>query len=88
MQAAYLLAVSVFLIPLGRVADRHGRMRLYLVGIGIFGVFSLACSLPTNGILLIVARCLQGLGASFTAATSPALVTEAFHRSRGAAGWD
>lgn len=86
VQAAYLLAVSVFLIPLGRVADRHGRMRLYLIGIAIFGVFSLACSLATNGILLIVARCLQGLGASFTAATSPALVTEAFppeQRGRG-----
>lgn len=86
VQAAYLLAISVFLIPLGRLADRYGRMRFYLIGIGLFGVFSLACSLATNGVLLIIARSLQGLGAAFTATTSPALVTEAFPPSQRGRG--
>jgi len=48
------------------------------MGLGIFGVFSIACALSFAGSFLIVVRCLQGSGAAFTAATSSALVTAAF----------
>jgi MFS family permease len=41
VQAIYLLAMAVFLIPLGRLADHHGRVRFYLVGIVVFTVGSL-----------------------------------------------
>jgi EmrB/QacA subfamily drug resistance transporter len=86
VQAAYVLTMSVVLIPVGRVADRRGLMRFYLIGVGIFAVFSIACSLAFSAPFLIVARCLQGGGAAFTAATSSALVTVAFppnERGRG-----
>jgi MFS family permease len=78
VQAVYVLAMSVLLIPVGRLADAHGRMRFYLIGLAIFGVFSVACSLAFNGPFLIVARCLQGCGAAFTSSTGVALVTAAF----------
>ena len=86
VQAAYVLTMSVFLIPVGRLADRHGLMRFYLIGLAIFAVFSIACSLAFSGPLLIAARSLQGAGAGFMAATSPALVTAVFppeERGRG-----
>lgn len=78
VQAAYVLAMSVFLIPVGRLADRYGLLRFYLTGVSIFGVLSVACALAFAGSFLIVARCLQGAGAAFMAATSSALVTAVF----------
>ncbi len=78
VQAVYVLAMSVFLIPVGRLADAHGRLLFYLTGLSIFGVFSVACALAVNAPFLIVARCLQGCGAAFTASTGVALVTAAF----------
>ena len=36
VQAAYLLAMAVLLIPLGRLADHRGRVRFYLAGIAVF----------------------------------------------------
>jgi MFS family permease len=86
VQAAYVLTMSVFLIPVGRLADRHGLMRFYLIGLAIFAFFSVACSLAFSGPFLIAARGLQGAGAAFMAATSPALVTAVFppeERGRG-----
>jgi MFS family permease len=78
VQAGYLLAVSIFLIPIGRLADMHGRMRFYLLGTALFGVFSMVCATSPDGTFLIIARCLQGTGAAFLAATSTALVTAVF----------
>jgi MFS family permease len=86
VQAAYVLAMSIFLIPVGRLADKRGLMRFYLIGIAIFGVFSIACSLAFAGPFLVAMRFLQGAGAGFMAATSPALVTATFppeERGRG-----
>jgi len=78
VQAVYVLAMAIFLVPVGRLADQYGLARFFLIGTAIFGVFSVACSLSFSGAFLIVARCLQGAGAGFTAATASALVTAAF----------
>ena len=78
VQAAYLLMLSVLLIPMGRLADAHGLMRFYLIGAALFGLSSLACALSLNGASLIIARCFQGSGAAFMSATSVALVTAVF----------
>jgi MFS family permease len=78
IQAAYVITMCVFLIPVGRLADRHGLLRFYLLGLGIFAVFSVACALAFSGPFLIVMRCLQGMGAAFTAASAPALITTVF----------
>jgi EmrB/QacA subfamily drug resistance transporter len=78
VQAAYLLAMAVLLIPLGRLADQHGRVRFYLIGTAIFTFASLLCALSMNGAWLIVMRVVQGGGAALMVATSAAIVTAIF----------
>jgi MFS family permease len=78
VQAIYVLALSVFLIPVGRLADKHGRLRFYLIGLAVFGVFSVACALAFAGSYLVVMRFFQGVGAAFMSSTSVALVTAVF----------
>ena len=78
VQAVYLLVTAVLLIPLGRLADRRGRVRFYLLGIAVFCTGSLLCALSVNGAWLISARALQGVGAALLGATAAAIVTAVF----------
>ena len=78
VQAAYLLAMAVLLIPLGRLADQHGRVRYYLMGTAVFTVGSLLAALSMGGAWLIVTRVVQGGGAALMVATSAAIVTAVF----------
>jgi EmrB/QacA subfamily drug resistance transporter len=78
VQAAYLLAMAVLLIPLGRLADQGDRMRHYLAGIALFILGSLAAALSRNGAWLILSRILQGAGGALLSATATAIVTAAF----------
>ncbi|MGA8466368.1 MAG: MFS transporter, partial [Trebonia sp.] len=61
---AYGLAFGGFLLLGGRAADLAGRRRLFMAGLAIFTVASLACALATSDTFLIVMRGLQGLGAA------------------------
>jgi MFS family permease len=56
VQAAYLLTTAVLLIPVGRLADQHGRVRFYLLGIAVFTLSSLFCAVSMNGAWLIGGR--------------------------------
>jgi EmrB/QacA subfamily drug resistance transporter len=78
VQAAYLLATAVLLIPLGRLADQHGRVRFYLIGTAVFTAGSLLAALSMNGAWLIMSRVVQGGGAALMVATSAAIVTAVF----------
>ena len=78
VSAAFLLTTAVLLIPAGRLADQHGRVRFYLFGIALFTVASVLCAVSMNGTWLIGARILQGAGAAFMGATSAAIVTSVF----------
>jgi len=78
VQAAYLLAMAVLLIPMGRLADHHGRVRFYLLGIAVFTVGSLLAALSMNAAWLIGSRVVQGAGAALLSATSAAIVTAVF----------
>jgi MFS family permease len=86
VQAIYPLTMSICLIPVGRLGQKSGLLRFYLLGMALFGLFSIACGLAFNGAFLIAARCLQATGGAITAATSMALVTSVFppqERGRG-----
>ena len=86
VQAAYLLTVAVLLIPLGRLADQHGRVHFYLLGTVIFAVGSLLAGLSVSDLMLIGSRVIQGAGAALLTATSAAIVTSVFPpRERGRA---
>lgn len=86
VQASYLLAMAVLLIPFGRMADRKGRHRYYLAGIAVFTLGSLTAALSVNATSLILSRIVQGVGAALLSATSAAIITAAFApRERGRA---
>jgi MFS family permease len=78
VQAAYLIVMAALLIPLGRVADEHGRMRFYLIGIAVFSAGSLLCAMSPGGAWLIASRGVQGVGSALLGATAVAIVTAAF----------
>ncbi|MEV0399540.1 MFS transporter [Actinoallomurus sp. NPDC050550] len=58
--AGYALALGVLLVVGGRLGDRYGRRRLFLVGINGFTAASAACGLATGPASIIVARLVQG----------------------------
>ncbi|MGO9959983.1 MAG: MFS transporter [Solirubrobacteraceae bacterium] len=58
--AGYALAMGVLLVVGGRLGDRYGRRRMFLVGIAGFTLASLACGLAEDPLMLIAARIVQG----------------------------
>jgi EmrB/QacA subfamily drug resistance transporter len=75
---AFLLAAAVFLVPVGRLADIHGRRRLFFWGMAAYALCSLACALAPSAGWLIAGRALQGAGASMIFGTSIAIVSSVF----------
>ena len=69
---AYVLTFAGFLLLGGRAADLFGRRRVYLVGLGLFTVASLAGGLAQNSTWLTAARAVQGVGGAIL---SPATLT-------------
>src|ERR1700750_527491 len=59
--SGYALALAVFLLTAGSLADRFGRKRLFLTGLGLFSAASLLCALAPSPGALVGARILQGL---------------------------
>jgi DHA2 family methylenomycin A resistance protein-like MFS transporter len=88
---AYSLAFAVLLLSSGALADRHGRKRLFQVGMAIFTLGSLLCGLAASAAELEAARVLQGIGGAALAPASLALLGTAFpdarQRTRAVATW-
>ncbi|HTY46977.1 MAG TPA: MFS transporter [Methanomassiliicoccales archaeon] len=78
---AYLAALGVLILAMGRLSDVHGRKSIFMAGFAIFVAGSFLCSIATNGSELIVFRIMQGVGAAFFGATSPAILTDVFPRA-------
>ena len=78
VQAGYLLAYALVLVPAGRIADQWGRLRVWRVGLGLFAVASLMAAISPNDSWLLAWRAVQGSGGAMLAATSTALVTAVF----------
>ena len=75
---AYLLTFGGFLLLGGRLGDLFGQRRLFLAGIALFTVASLACGLSTTPGLLVAARAVQGLGGAVVSAVGMALLMNLF----------
>jgi EmrB/QacA subfamily drug resistance transporter len=76
--SGYALALAVFLLTAGSLADRFGRKRLFLTGLGLFSAASLLCALAPGAGALVAARILQGLAAAVVFPSSLAILAEEF----------
>ena len=83
---AYMLTYGGFLLLGGRLGDLYGHRRLFLIGIVVFTLASLACGVSTTQAALVIARCVQGLGGAVVTAVALSLImdlfTEAADRAR------
>ncbi|WP_149261321.1 DHA2 family efflux MFS transporter permease subunit [Actinomadura sp. K4S16] len=88
---AYMLAFAGFLLLGGRAADLYGRKRVFLAGLGLFTLASLAGGFAQDGAMLVTARAFQGLGAAVLAPVTLSLVTATFPegpaRTKAIATW-
>ncbi|MEJ7783426.1 MAG: DHA2 family efflux MFS transporter permease subunit [Solirubrobacteraceae bacterium] len=75
---AYTLFFGGFLLLGGRLADRLGRRRMFIAGMILFALASLAGGLATSELQLIVARAVQGLGAALVSPAALSIVTTTF----------
>lgn len=88
--SGYALALAVFLLTAGTLADRFGRKRLFVVGLVVFDVASVLCAAAPSATTLIVARVVQGLGAAIMFPASLALLAQEFEgaaRRRAIGTW-
>lgn len=82
----YLLAYAVPLLVTGRLGDRFGQRTMYIAGMAVFTLSSLACGIAPTIEWLIAARLVQGLGASMLTPQSMSVINRVFPREqRGAA---
>jgi EmrB/QacA subfamily drug resistance transporter len=82
----YALALAALVLGAGSLADLFGRKRLYLIGLVLFALASLASGLAPDAGFLIVARGLQGIGGAVMFATTIALINTSYEgRDRGTA---
>jgi EmrB/QacA subfamily drug resistance transporter len=75
---AYLLTYGGLLLLGGRLGDLFGHRRLFLFGITLFTVASLACGLATTQGFLVAARAIQGVGGAIASAVSLSLIMTLF----------
>lgn len=70
----YALAVAAALLGVGMLADLHGRRRMYVAGLVVFALASIACALAPGMGWLITARFVQGVGAAAMLTTTLSLI--------------
>lgn len=78
VQVAYILIGTVLLIPVARWSEKRGPYFVYWLGNLLFGIFSVMVALSPNGLFLILARVLQGIGGALVVTTAAAIVAAVF----------
>ena len=83
---SYGLFLGALILIGGSLGDLFGRRWMFLIGVGIFGVASIACGLASNIQQLVIARSVQGIGAAFLAPGSLSIISASFdENTRGQA---
>ena len=84
---AYQLAIVVSLLSLSSLGDILGYRRVYIGGLLIFSVTSLACALSNSLLTLTVARVFQGFGAAALASVNTSLIRIIYPKRHLGRGW-
>jgi EmrB/QacA subfamily drug resistance transporter len=77
--SAYMLAFAALLLPAGSLADRFGRQKTLMWGLGIFILASLGCGAAPNALFLDIARAIKGVGAALLLTSALASIGHTFH---------
>lgn len=86
----YLLTLAALILIGGSLGDRHGRRRIFVVGVAAFTVASLLCAIAPTAETLIAARLLQGIGGALLTPGSLAMIEASFRpadRARAIGAW-
>jgi EmrB/QacA subfamily drug resistance transporter len=75
---AYMLTFGGFLLLGGRLGDLYGHRKLFLAGLVLFTLASLACGLAHTPFMLVAARAVQGLGGAVVSAVALSLIMNIF----------
>ncbi|MEN6620626.1 MAG: MFS transporter [Smithella sp.] len=82
--SSFILAAAITLVPLGRLADIHGRKKIFFWGAVIFTLSSLLCMWSPTAMFLIFVRVIQGIGGAMIFSTGTAILVSAYSlRERG-----
>ncbi|MBT2503769.1 MFS transporter [Curtobacterium sp. ISL-83] len=84
--SGYALSFGLLLVPGGRLGDVTGRRRMFIVGVALFTVASALCGFAPNGLVLVIARLVQGLAGGLLTPQVTALIQQLFRgKERGKA---
>lgn len=78
VNAVYSLTFAAFLIVMGRLGDRFGRRKIFILGAVVFAGSSMLAALSVTGAQLITARALQGIGGAMMSPTSLSLINSLY----------
>ena len=88
---AYTIIVASFLLLAGAIADRFGRRRTFQVGLVMFSLGSLLCSVAPNARILVASRALQAIGGSMLNPVAMSIIVNTFidpkERARAVGIW-
>jgi EmrB/QacA subfamily drug resistance transporter len=76
--SGYSLTFGLLLVPAGRVGDVRGRRMMFMTGLALFTLASLACGLAPNSLFLVLARLVQGLAGGLVTPQISALIQQMF----------
>jgi len=83
---SYGLFLGALILVGGALGDLFGRRRVFLAGVGVFALASVACGVAPNIRELVIARSVQGIGAAFLVPGSLSIISASFdEKSRGKA---
>ncbi len=86
----YLLTLASLILLGGSLGDRHGRKRIFVLGVGVFTAASLACAVAPSAGFLVAARLIQGVGGALLTPGSLAMIDSTFQpadRARAIGAW-
>lgn len=79
--SGYALTFGLLLVPAGRIGDVRGRRSMFMVGVTMFVLASVLCGFAVNGVMLIVARLIQGFAGGLVTPQINGLIQQLFRGS-------